>query len=451
MKKLSFFAHFNLGQEKEYFIEQLSMFLAAGTPVITALSAIEKEVKSNKLRKIINSISENIEAGSSISAALESVGIFPPATISLIRIGEQSGRLSENLKIIASGKQKEREFRSKTASAMMYPLFVFTLTLTVGLAIAWFVLPHLATVFAQLRIDLPLITGLLVSLGIFLGQYGIIVIPLMLFVILLVLFFIFIYSKTNFLGQAILFAIPPTSRLFTELELSRFSSLFGNLLEAGLPILDSLDSVAQSSTFYRYKKLYIHLHDRIAEGNSFGKSFSLYKNSGKLIPIPIQQLIVSSEQSGNLSITFKKIGEMYEAKTETTAKNITVLLEPILLVIVWLGVLAVALAVILPLYSLTGNLTNSSSKPKSSLPATPQKVISPSPTPIPTKRIKILDTGVGFLNIRQQPSLASTMIQQAKIGEVFEYQELKNNWYKIILKASPSAGWVSGEYVEEIK
>lgn len=451
MKKLSIFANLGLGQEKEYFIEQLSMLMAAGMPVVTALSAIKKEIKSNRLQKIIEDVSAGIEAGSSISAALDSVGIFPGSTISLIRIGEQSGRLAENLKVVAGQHQKEREFRSKTASAMMYPLFVFSLTIIVGLGIAWFILPRLATVFAQLKIDLPVITRWLINLGTFLGQYGTIVIPALLFVGLLTLFFLFIFKKTNFLGQAILFAIPPVARLFTELELSRFGSLLGNLLEAGLPILDSLDSLANSSTFYRYKKLYAHLHDRISEGNSFGKSFELYKNTGKLIPVPIQQLVITSEQSGNLPATFKKIGEMYETKTETTAKNITILLEPILLVIVWLGVVAVALAVILPLYSLIGNLNTSSSSSQPSSPA-PQTVISPSPTPTPKeqkKSLKILETGVGYLNIRKEPSLTADIIGKAKQTETLEYLQKEGKWYQIQLE--DGTGWVFGDYVEEIK
>jgi len=353
---MSIFANFGLGQEKEYFIEQLSMLLASGMPVITALSAIKKEIKSARLKNIIDKLSVSIETGSSISTALDSIGIFPQSTISLIRIGEQSGRLTENLKVIVSQQHKEREFRSKTASAVMYPVFIFSLTIIVGLSVAWFVLPRLATVFSQLKIDLPFITRWLINLGTFLGKYGTIVIPLLLVVGLLILFFLFIFSKTNFLGQAILFSIGSISRLFTELELSRFGSLLGNLLEAGLPILDSLDSLAQSSTFYRYKKFYVFLNEKIKEGNSFAKCFGLYKKTNRLIPVPIQQLIITSEQSGNLPATFKKIGEMYETKTETTAKNITILLEPILLVIVWLGVVAVALAVILPLYSLIGNL-----------------------------------------------------------------------------------------------
>ncbi len=449
--KATFLKTFGLGQEREYVIEQLSMLLASGMPVVTALSAINREIKSGRLKKIIAEVAASIEAGSSISSALESVGIFSASTISLIRIGEESGRLAENLKVVASQQQKEREFRSKTASAMMYPLFVFGLTVLVGLGIAWFILPRLATVFAQLKIELPLVTKWLINVGLFLGQYGTVVIPLLLVASLLLLFFLFFFSKTNFLGQAILFAIPPIARLFTELELSRFGSLLGNLLEAGLPILDSLESLAQSATFYRYKKLYLHLHDRIAEGNSFGKSFDLFKNTGKCIPVPIQQLVTTGEQSGNLPETFKKIGDMYEAKTEITAKNITVLLEPILLVIVWLGVVAVALAVILPLYSLIGNLNSGSSSPP------PQTVVSPSPTPILTpapkeqkKMLKILETGIGYLNIRKEPSLAADVVGKAKPGDTYEYKEVKNGWYEIVISVPPT-GWVFGDYVEEIK
>lgn len=347
---------FGLGYEKEYFIEQLSMLLSAGIPVITALTAIKKEIKSGRFKKIIDELIESIETGSSVSSALQSVHMFPQYSISLIRIGEQSGRLDQNLKIVAAGEQKDREFRSKTISAMLYPVFVFSLTIVVGLGISWFILPRLATVFAQLKIELPLITQVLIGFGTFLDHYGIIVIPLTLSIGLLTLFFVFFYSKTNFLGQIILFSIPPISRLFTELELSRFGSLLGNLLQAGLPILDSLESIRESSTFYRYQKFYSFLYEKVKEGNSFSKSFELYHRINALIPVPIQQLIITGEHSGNLPETFIKIGELYEGKTETTAKNITILLEPLLLVIVWLGVVAVAMAVILPLYSLIGNL-----------------------------------------------------------------------------------------------
>lgn len=356
MKRLSFFANFGLGREKDYFIEQLSMLLGAGLPVALALSSIEKEIKSGRLKKIIASIKTDIDSGSAISSSLENSSIFPQSTISLIKIGEQSGRLSINLKVVALQEEKEREFRSKITSAMMYPGFVFTLTIVVGLGIAWFILPRLASVFASLHAKLPLITIWLITFGSFLGLYGIYVIPSIITVGLLLIFFVFIFKRTNFLGQAILFHMPAISGLLKEVELARFGSISGNLLQAGLPVLESLESLAGSTTLYRYKKLYLHLYEKIKEGNSFQKSFEQYKPINNLIPVPIQQLIITSEQSGSLANTLIRIGEMYEAKTEDTAKNISVLLEPILLVIVWLGVVAVALAVILPLYSLLGRI-----------------------------------------------------------------------------------------------
>jgi type II secretory pathway component PulF len=93
-------------------------------------------------------------------------------------------------------------------------------------------------------------------------------------------------------------------------------------------------------------------------GNSFEKSFQAYAGIDNLIPQPIQQLIISGEQSGNLNKTLIKVGKMLEAKSDTTTKNLTIIMEPILLVIVWAGVVSVAFAVILPIYSLVGGLNN---------------------------------------------------------------------------------------------
>ena len=448
--KVSIFANFGLGKEKEYFIEQLSMLLSSGMPVTVALGAIEKEIKSGKLKKIIVEIGSDIVSGSTISASLEKAGIFPQSTISLIKIGEESGRLSENLKVVAIQEQKERQFRSKISSAMMYPGFVFTLTIAVGLGIAWFILPRLASVFASLHAKLPLITIWLIAFGSFLGKYGIYVIPAFIIVSLLLLFFIFIFKKTNFLGQAILFHLPGISGLLQEVELARFGSLLGNLLAAGLPVLDSLQSLAESSTLYRYKNLYLHLYEKVKEGNSFQKSFELYKNIRTLIPVPVQQLVITSEQSGNLASTFMNIGTMYETKTEDTAKNISVLLEPILLVIVWLGVVAVAIAVILPLYSLLGSLNSTGSVPPPVVQQTPATIASPSATPIPLKQtVKVLETGIRYLNIRKEPAVTADIVGKAKPADTLPYVKKEGQWYQV--RVNDGTGWVFGDYVEEIK
>lgn len=350
------FENMGLSRDIDYFIENLSMLVSSGMPVVGALDSIGNEISSKRMKFLLENIKNEIENGSSIWRALEKSGLFKEHTISLIRLGEESGKLIENLKVVAIEETKDRILKSKLQSAMMYPVFVMAVTVVVGIGIAWFILPKLATVFTQLKLKLPLITKLLIGFGKFLGEYGQIVIPIFVIFIITFFYFLFFFKKTKNIGQYILMHIPGISRLMKEVEVARFGYLLGTLLEAGLPITLALDSLASATEIIDYRNLYMHLSISVEEGNSLQKSFISFKNTNKLIPSPIQQLIIAGEQSGNLSKTLLKIGGMFEDKSDTTTKNLTIILEPILLVIVWVGVVAVALAVILPIYGLVGGL-----------------------------------------------------------------------------------------------
>jgi len=343
--------------EKDYFVENLAMLISSGMGIVEALDVIKTEIRSRKFQVIVENLKEELNGGSTLWAALDKAHIFSAQIISLIRLGEKSGRFSENLRAVASQQQKERNFQSKIRSAMMYPVLILSITIVIGVGIAWFILPKLSNVFFSLKIKLPLITKIFIALGVFLGQYGLIAVPLSLLAIVALAYFIFFYSKTSFIGQFILFRVPGVNRLIKEVEISRFGYIMGALLGVGLSITDTLDSLCDATNCRPYKKLYTHLRNNIIEeGHSFQESFSTYRKSKKLIPGPIQQMVAAGEQSGRLSETLLKVGESYEIKIEDTTKNLTVLLEPILLVIVWLGVVCVALAIILPLYSLIGGL-----------------------------------------------------------------------------------------------
>ena len=342
-------------QDRNYFIENLSLLVASGMSMLEALQAVMPDIHSRRMRHLIGQIRNSIESGSTLWRALDDVHLFSAATISLVRIGETSGQLSENLRMINLQQQKERAFRSKISSAMMYPVFVLLLTVVIGIGVAWFILPKLALVFSQLRLDLPLITKLLISLGLFLGEHGTVVVPLTVLAICALAYFIFYYPKTKVVGQTLLFALPGIKQLIQEVELARFGYLLGTLLQAGFPVTQAIAALTQATLASRYKKFYDYLEQSIADGNSFKKSFAHYAKLNRLMPTPIQQLIIVGEKSGNLPETLLAISQSFEAKTELTTKNLTVILEPLLLVIVWLGVVAVALAVILPIYSLIGS------------------------------------------------------------------------------------------------
>lgn len=355
-KKLGYFDTFGLSKERDQFMENLSMLVLSGMPISSALSAITRDTKNPQMKKILENILSELDAGSPLWKSFDRTGLFKGYTVSLLRIGEESGKFAENLKVVSLQQEKERNLNSKVKSALMYPVFVLVLVVVIGLGISWFVLPKLAKIFSDLKLTLPLVTRILIGFALFLQKNGIWFVPLGFVSAGSIFYFIFNNEKTKFIGEAFIYSIPGIKTLLVEVEVARFGYLLGTLLEAGIPITKAIDSLIGASESIRYKKFYIYMKDSIEMGNSFQKTFSTYKNINKLIPQPMQQLVFSGEQSGNLNKTLLKIGQVLEEKSDTTTKNLTIIMEPILLVIVWVGVVAVAFAVILPIYSLVGGI-----------------------------------------------------------------------------------------------
>lgn len=344
--------------EIDRFLEYFTVLLSAGMDVSRAIEAVTEDVHSEYMKKTLAQVAGWIESGYSISQALKKSGIFSESTIALLKIGEDSGTLKQSLTIIALQRKKEREFRSKIRSAAMYPVFVLTLALIIGICIAWFILPQLSKVFTQLRLKLPLITRILLGVGDFLAVWGKIAVPVALLAVLVGFYVLFVQKRTKFVGQNILLHIPGVGNLIKQIEISRFGYFLGMLLNSGIPIGFALAALRDLSSFVKYRTFYEYLDRTIAQGQSFQYAFQKYPGMKHLFPFSFQQLVSVGEQSGTLSSILLQVHTDYESKIESSTKDLTVILEPILLIIVWLGVLAVALAVILPIYSLVGQVSN---------------------------------------------------------------------------------------------
>lgn len=355
-KKQKLPSAYGLGEEKDFLIENLAVLLSSGMNVPSALNAIEKEICSKRLKQLMTYIKNEIDEGIPLWSAFQNAKLFPFHYIALIAIGENSGSLSESLKILAETQHKERTFRAKVRSATIYPTFVMAAVLIVGLGVAWFILPQLSLVFSRLGTKVPLLTKILISAGEILRQYGLYIVPGMILLLALSVYIFFFSPKFNKIGQWVFLSIPLTRRIITESEISRSSFVLDNLLKGGMPIVGALDSLERSTLYYYYKQLYRHLKTNIEEGNSFEKSFQSFQGLQKIFPITVQEMIVTGEQSGNLPEIFESISKNYEEKVEITTKNIAAIIEPVLLIIIWFFVAIVALAVIMPIYSLIGSL-----------------------------------------------------------------------------------------------
>jgi type IV pilus assembly protein PilC len=298
-----------------------------------------------------------IEDGSNLWPILAQTNILPENMINLVKIGEKSGRLDENLQLVSKQLQKDRSFKSKVRSAMLYPAVILVTCLIVGLLVAWFILPKLSKVFANMGTDIPLPTQILINIGAFAEQYGGILVPTIIVTILMFIFLFTTVKSVSKFGYNVLFFIPVVRKLLMEVEIGRLGFVIGTLLNSGFTILEALDLLQTSTRSYSFKKMYIQLAKNIEDGRPLSKAIELSKYAKKFVPIQVKQMIIAGEQSGSLPLIMQRVNDIYEEKVDSSAKNLSVVLEPILLVIVALFVLFIAVSVIMPIYGLIGGLS----------------------------------------------------------------------------------------------
>lgn len=347
----------SVAKDREYLTSNLALLLKAAVPIGDTLQSLSETTSSAAMKKKLVIMQKLVDEGESMAGALKRSKLVSRQTLTLVELGEESGNLAANLAMAAEQEQKQRVFRSKLRTAMMYPTFVLGMTLVVGLGIAWFLLPRLAETFSQLHADLPPISKAMIAAGLFLRDNGIWAIPTFFGGLFLI---IVIFSSVPFLRRIAarsVLHLPGVGRLAKELEVARFGFMMGTLLEAGLSVPKALYLLENASSSPRYQKLFHHLAQSIEKGVSFRQAFSEDKKNRKLIPPSVQQVVIAGENSGSLSETFRLVGQTFDEKVEATTRNFEAIIEPVLLVIVWIGVLLVAVAVIMPIYSLIGGLS----------------------------------------------------------------------------------------------
>ncbi len=349
-------ARIGFQDERDYFLDNFAMLLQSGADPLGALFAIRQELENKKMHTLITEMEEDINMGMNITDAFEKSTLFSAREIALLRIGEETGKIPESLDLLAKQEEKDRQLSSKIRSASMYPVFVLSIAFIIGISISWFILPKLAQVFDQLHLALPLPTRILIAVGKFLQQWGVVAVPSFMAIIAGLSYIVFFYHRTKFIGQKILLRTPGVGRLIMEAEVARFGSLFGTLLEAGVPIVVAFESLIDATGLFAYKKLYTHLRERTIDGHALREGFASYPNSKKLIPTAVMHMVCAGADSGRLARTLISVGERYEAKAEQTTKNLSTLLEPALIILVWLGVVTMAFAIITPIYSLIGGI-----------------------------------------------------------------------------------------------
>jgi type II secretory pathway component PulF len=345
-----------VNKAKKTFLDNLSLLVGSGMGVNTSLRILYKNTQDTSLKKSLNSMLSSVESGSSLSQTMHDHNFLPDFLISLIRIGEESGNLADKIKRTVISLDKDQRRIAQLRSALFYPVFVLTLVIVLGLVVSTFILPRIGQVFSNMNVKLPVMTKILIQMGEFMSKYWYIVIPLTLAILILSMLLLFVFPLTKKSGQWLLFHLPIFNDLIVKTEVSRFSYNLAMLLNSGIPITKALLSLSKIHDYYMYKNYTEFLANYIQSGKSFHNIFDLNKKkTNSIFPFTAQEIITAGEESGKLPEVLEQLGERYEQESEQIAKNIAVLLEPALLIVVWIGVVFLAVAILLPIYSLVGN------------------------------------------------------------------------------------------------
>jgi type IV pilus assembly protein PilC len=341
---------------KKTFLDNLALLVGSGMGINTSLRILYKNTQDKTLKKTLNSMLSSVESGSSLSQTMQEHNFLPEFLISLIQIGEESGNLADKIKRTVISLDKDQRRKAQLRSALFYPIFVLTLVIVLGIGVSTFILPRIGQVFSNMNVKLPVMTKLLIQLGEIMSKYWYIIIPGILGTLIISILLLFVFPATRKSGQWLLFHLPVFNDLIVKTEVSRFSYNLAMLLNSGIPITKSLVSLSKIHDYYMYKNYTQFLASYIQSGKSFHNIFDINKKrTNSIFPFAAQEIITAGEESGKLPEVLEQLGERYEQESEQIAKNIAVLLEPALLIVVWVGVIFLAVAILLPIYSLVGN------------------------------------------------------------------------------------------------
>lgn len=330
------------------FCRQMFVLLKAGVPLIDALSQLRDIVRSELFKEALEGIINSISSGMTITLSLGKYkNIFPPIFFSIIEAGEKSGRLDEAFRQLAEYLEFEHKMRQQFKSALRYPVLVFVAIFVAMFVINFFVVPAFSKMLSSFNIALPLPTRILMGTSeFFIHQWGYIVAAICLFIFL---FRTMMKSKTGRLtwDRSVL-RIPVFGGIFNRIALSRFVRSFGLIMQAGIPIIEGIKFIA-NSTSNTYIKAGIY---KIAEKIERGESFARAAQESRLFDNLALQMISVGEQSGRVDSMLIEIAQFYDSEIEYDLKRLNDLIEPFILLILGALVLVLALGVFMPIWSM---------------------------------------------------------------------------------------------------
>jgi type IV pilus assembly protein PilC len=327
---------------------QLATMVAAGLSLLRALGILAEQTESKPLAKVLARVRHDVEAGEALSAALAGHrDVFPPLMINIVRAGETGGFLEDALRSVAENYESEVKLRGTIKSAMTYPVMVFGMAILAVIGMLTFIVPVFQDMFTGLGGTLPLPTRMLVALSHAMRWFA----PLLL---VLGTAGAWWWKKHRYddsvraVADPLKLRIPVFGTLFKKVAITRFSRNFGTMMGAGVPILQALDVVGETSGNWAVERALAAVRDSVRSGQSLAAPLADHP----VFPPMVVQMIAVGEDAGALETMLEKIAEFYDHEVQSTTEQLTSLIEPLMIAIVGTVIGGMIIALYLPIFNI---------------------------------------------------------------------------------------------------
>ena len=338
-------------KEKMFFTRNLRIMIASGLPFPRALNTLAEQSKSKKFRKVILDVREEIVKGMSFSEGLSRhPDIFPELFQNMVKVGEEAGTLEDVLKVLTNQMERENQLKSSIIGAMIYPAVIISAMIGIGILMLIVVVPQLAKTFEELSIELPPTTRLVIFLGTFMAEKWYLVI----LIVFGVLFVLRLALKTR-IGRLIIdnltLKIPVISSIVRKTNSAYTTRTLSSLITAGVPIVRSLEIVSAAISNIYFRQAVAEAAEKVRKGQ---KLFEALRAHEDLYPSMVLQMIEVGEETGETSAILSKLADFFEEEVANATKNLSSVIEPVLMLVIGGIVGFFAISMVQPMYSMLG-------------------------------------------------------------------------------------------------
>lgn len=334
------------------FYRQMSTLVGAKIPIAPALRTIHEQTENPQLRVIVAEVAADVEDGLSISESFgKHENVFTTLAVSMIRAGEVSGNLQGAIDFVAESAEQNYQLKNKIRGALLYPIFVISVALVIGFITMTWILPKLTTVIKDLNVEIPWYTQLMIHIGDFMQSYWWAVLIVIIGIIASVIYYVRSEDGSKEWDR-IKLRLPVIGDLFRYVYITRFAENLSVLLKGGIPIVRALIVVSDVVDNIVYKNIILKAAQDVKVGGEIHREF--FKHAA--FPPMVSSMIKIGEETGRLSEILEDVARFYNAEVDQITRNLSSIIEPILIVILGMGVGVLVFSVLLPIYNIAGQL-----------------------------------------------------------------------------------------------